>query len=357
METKNFGKLSTGESANLYIFNRKNYSISVTDYGALLVNVIVRDKNGVDTDIVLGYDDVSGYETYNNWFGANVGRVANRIAGAEFTINDVKYNLYKNEGNNNLHSCPNPYCKRMWSVKNITDNSITFYLNSPHMDQGYPGNMDIYITYNLLDDSSFEIKYEACADADTIINMTNHSYFNLNGEGNGDILDHSLKIYADKYTPTDIYQIPTGEICDVSDTPMDFRVLKRIGEHIDTEYEQLKIGNGYDHNYITGKKGEGIHPIIQVIGDKSGISMNIESDYPGVQVYTGNFMGDREGTKSQPGKGKHRYKFRDAVCFEPQTFPNAINIPEFNTCDFESPILKMGEKYEHRIIYRFRTLS
>ena len=221
-----------------------------------------------------------------------------------------------------------------------------FVLNSRDGDQGFPGNLIVYITYRFLSDNEFEIEYEGVPDKDTIINMTNHSYFNLNGEGSGKIYDHKLVIYADRFTPAGTDAIPTGKICDVTDTPMDFRHGKTIGKDIDADYDQLNNANGYDHNWITDESGS-LHRIVDVTGDISGIQMSIETDYPGMQMYTGNFISNKK--RNVAGKNGHIYSERDGVCFEPQYYPDAIN-----HSNFVSPVCRAGEKFDKRIRYIFR---
>lgn len=342
MQKKNFGITKDGQQAELFAYKTERYELSVSDYGASLVNLIVTDKSGTPTDIVLGYDTVSGYENdAGSYLGCNVGRNANRIANAKFCFNGTEYQLEQNDGNNNLHSGFSPYSKRLWKVEEQSDNSITFSLDSPHMDQGFPGNLKLFITYEIVSEDSFRILYEATPDRDTVLNVTNHSYFNLNGEGSGDIGHHTLTIHADCFTPTNEGSIPTGEIWAVEGTPMDFRAGKRVGEEIGADYEQLVLAKGYDHNWITDTSGK-LHEIVTVQGDQSGITMMIATDYPGVQVYTGNYM------ERIPGKCGHTYLKRGGICFEPQFYPDAINQPEFI-----SPVCKAGETFRKEIVYRF----
>ncbi len=337
MEQSSFGK-----NTLLFTMSTSKYSLSVSDYGSSLIDLVVKDKEGNPIDIVLGYDDVSGYETdAGNYFGCNVGRNANRISNAKFVLNDVEYNLDKNDGMNNLHSGCNPYSKRIWDVEQKEEGRIVFSLESPHMDQGFPGNLKMYVTYEVVNDNTFRIVYEAVPDRDTIINMTNHSYFNLNGEGSGTICNHRVTLWADSFTPADKYSIPTGEIISVENTPMDFRKGKTIGEEIEAGTEQLINGKGYDHNWITDVSGR-LHDIVRVEGDKSGIVMTIATDYPGVQMYTGNFLNGVYGKKG------HIYSKREGLCFEPQYYPDAVNRPEFI-----SPICQSGEKYRKEIVYTF----
>lgn len=342
MEVKDFGRLLDGCAARLFVFGNEKLKLAVSDYGTSLVNLIVPDKSGGPVDIVLGYEDVSGYEKDEScYLGCNVGRNANRIRDGRFLINGREYILDKNDGKNNLHSGAHPYSKRMWTVGKYNDESVTFALKSPHMDQGFPGEADIRITYELLEGAAFRIRYEAVSDKDTIVNMTNHSYFNLNGEGSGNVLHHRLTLYADAFTPADAESIPTGEIVPVAGTPMDFRSGKTIGQDIGEKYQPLIFAKGYDHNFVLDDQ-KGCRPAAEVLGDETGIVMRIETDYPGMQVYTANYV------KDVKGKNRHIYGPREGVCFEPQFFPDAVNQDKFI-----SPLLKAGERYKKEIIYRF----
>lgn len=342
MMQRAFGYTKDGKNTTIYTLKTNHIQLDVSDYGSTLINLFVKDKKGELVDIVLGYDDVTGYETdAGNNFGCNVGRNANRISGARFCLNGVEYLLDKNDGENNLHSGNNPYPKRIWNVEEQTDNCVVFSLESPHMDQGFPGSLKMYVTYEIVGEDSFRIIYEAKPDMDTVINMTNHSYFNLNGEGDGSICGHRVTLHADSFTPADENRIPFGKIASVQNTPMDFRNGKRIAEDINTDDEQIRNGIGFDHNWVLNHSGE-IYEFAKVEGDKSGIVMTIATDYPGVQMYTGNFLDGVEG------KGGHIYRKREGICFEPQFYPDAINKPEFI-----SPICKAGQKYRKEIVYTF----
>ena len=248
MKMKSFGKNTKGEAAALYTFENKNgMAMYVSDFGATLQKLIVPDKDAIKRDVVLGYDDPIGYEgPAGTFFGATVGRHANRIGNGSFELNGTVYRLDKNNGNNNLHSGLDFWSFRIWNVKETTENSITFFLHSPDGDQGYPGNVDVEVTYTLTDDNCVMIDYFAVTDQDTPINMTNHSYFNLSGHESGTVRDQFMWIDADAYTRTNEELIPTGEIVPVEGTPMDFRVRKKVGMEIDHDYEALKLGNGYE---------------------------------------------------------------------------------------------------------------
>lgn len=336
MKTRSFG------NATMYSFENKNGMImEVTDFGATLYALIVPDKDGNPVDVALGYDTPEEYGNSGNGFGATIGRNGNRIGGAKFTLNGKTYELEKNNNGNNLHSGWNYYQHRMWEVKATTENSITLFMHSPDGDQGFPGTFDVDVTYTLTDDNELRIDYNGVADADTVINMTNHSYFNLNGHASGDVLDQELWVDADAFTPTDIELIPTGEICPVEGTPMDFRVKKPIGRDIEEQYEALVFGGGYDHNWCLNNKGN-FQKVIELSSALSGITMEVYTDLPGVQIYSGNFL------VAEPGKHDVVYKKRQGICFETQNYPDAINHE-----NFPSPIFKKGEVYKTTTIYKF----
>ncbi len=340
-KTRGFGTTADGVEANLYILkNNAGTEVSLLDYGASLVSVKVRGKGGMK-DVVLGFDDVGGYEKDGASIGATVGRNANRIEGAEFELNGISYKLDKNDSGNNLHSGLDYYNKRVWEVKGQSDSHVTFVLHSPDGDQGYPGTLDMAVTYSLDEDSRLEIHYEAVPDRDTVINMTNHSYFNLNGHESGTVLDHTVTLFADAFTPADEESVPTGEILSVEGTPMDFRMGRRIGQDIDADYEPLRFGGGYDHNWVLKNKGR-FDKVAEVTGDKSGIVMEVYTDLPGVQMYTGNFL------DAEQGKDGAVYEKRSAVCLETQYYPDAIHHE-----NFPGPVCKAGEKYDTRTAYRF----
>lgn len=258
MKQRSFGTGRNGEAAMLYTFENKHGMImEVSDFGATLYSLVVPDKNQNPCDVVLGYDSPEGYmRPSGTAFGATVGRNGNRIGNAAFVLNGKNYSLNKNNYGNNLHSGPDYYHHRMWKVKEMTENSITFSLHSPDGDQGYPGAFDVDVTYTLREDNSLMISYHGLPQADTIVNMTNHSYFNLNGHASGNILEQELWVDADAFTATDAELIPTGEIVPVEGTPMDFRVKKRIGRDIEENYEALVFGRGYDHNWCLNNNGK-----------------------------------------------------------------------------------------------------
>lgn len=335
-----FGTTSKGEAKLYSIKNQNGCEIAVTDFGAALVKVIVPDKNGEKKDVVLGYDSAKFYEEGNTHFGATVGRVANRIGNAQFELNGRTYHLAVNDNKNSLHGGKDYYNKRMWKVTEERKDSITFRLDSPNMDQGYPGNAEIFVTYTLTQENEVKIHYRATSDADTLMNLTNHSYFNLSGHDCGDVLEQEVVIVADSFTKADQESIPTGEIVPVVGTPMDFRGFKAIGKEIEEDYEALILGKGYDHNWVIN--GAGMRKAAMMRSNQTGILMEVFTDLPGMQFYTGNFI------ESEPGKDGAEYKKRYGACFETQYFPDAIH-----KANFEGPVLKAGEVYDTTTIYRF----
>lgn len=339
-----FGSTSKKEEAVLYTLTNENgMSASITNYGAALVKLNVPDKEGKLRDVVLGYDDVTGYEKGGGSFGAPVGRNANRIGGAVITIQDKTYELEKNDNGNNLHSGTNYYNKRIWNVGEKTDSKIEFVLHSPDGDQGYPGTLDMHVTYELKEDNELRLIYDAVPDQDTIINMTNHSYFNLDGHDSGNVLKELVTLDADYFTRADAQSIPTGELVDVTGTPMDFRMPRALGEAIDADYEAVRLGKGYDHNWVLKNNGK-FDKVAQAVSEKSGIVMEVWTDLPGMQMYTANFL------DNEHGKNGAVYGIRDAVCFETQYFPDAVHHE-----NFASPICKKGMPYHTVTSYKFET--
>jgi len=332
---------SKGEEARLFtIQNDKGMEIKVSDYGATLVQVRVPDKEGRLLDVVLGYDDVQGYEAGNAFFGATIGRVANRIGNGEFRLGGRTYELTRNDGQNTLHGGRDFYNKRIWKTGETQEDHVEFLMDSPSGDQGFPGNVKISVTYTLTKDNEVKIHYRAVPDADTLMNLTNHSYFNLSGHASGTVLDQEVMLYADAYARADSQSIPTGEIVQVSGTPMDFRQLKPVGAEIEEAYEALEFGKGYDHNWVLN--GNGYRKAAFMRSKESGIAMEVYTDLPGMQFYTANFV-DHE-----KGKAGAVYNMRQAACFETQYFPDAVHKDHF-----EGPEVKAGEVYETTTAYRF----
>lgn len=343
---REFGALANGQKVKTLELKNEDIRIEVSEYGASLISLWVKDKEGKPVDIVLGFDDVSGYETdeQGTYIGCNVGRVANRIHGGQFVLNGQTYQLDQNERGNTLHSGFHPYSKRIWETELVTEDTLRFSLLSPDGDQGFPGDMKLTVTYQLKN-KALHITYDAVCNKDTPISITNHSYFNLNGQGTGSILDHTVRVNADTFIPIDEKSIPIGEIRSVKGTPMDFTTAKTVGKEICADDEQLRLGNGYDHNWcINGYDGT-LKEAVSVTADRTGITMTISTDYPGIQLYTGNFLDHVKG------KDGADYNFREAICFEPQFYPDSVNRDQF-----VSPIMKADEKYHKEIVYEF-TLS
>lgn len=344
--SRKFGTLPTGEEVTIYkIQNSTGAYMEVSDYGAIWVSVYVPDKNGKLTDVVLGYDDVKGYVKNTPFFGAVIGRNGNRIAGAKFSIYGEEVVLPQNENDNNLHSGPDGFEKKMWKAEIKEEkNCVIFNRMSPDGENGFKGDFDAFVQYEFTEENEVRITYQGVCTTPTIANMTQHSYFNLAGEGSGDILDQHLTIHAQQYTPVkDDHAIPTGEYAEVAGTPMDFRAATKIGDRIDDSFEQLVFGGGYDHNYVTDDYEEGkIRPIAEAFCEESGIAMEVTSDCPCVQLYAGNFI------VNENGKQGHVYLKRHGFCLETQVEPNAINEENFH-----SPILEAGETYNSVTTYRF----
>ncbi len=337
-----FGKLSDGTSVSKYtIKNAAGMELQVLDLGAILQSAIVPDKDGKMIDVTLGYDTVEPYAEGMNCFGGTIGRHANRIKNGTFEIGGVTYQLFLNDGINNLHSMPDGFHIRMFRGEIVGENAVKFTIDSPDGDQGFPGHAVCSVTYTLTEDNAMELSYDCESDKDTVMNMTNHAYWNLDGYGEGSVEKHLLKLNAVNYTPLLPNQTPSGEVVPVEGTPFDFREFKEIGRDLHTENEQLTIGSGYDHNFMIDGKGMRVHAVLK--GEKSGITMTVCSDLPAIQLYTGNCLDTKE-----PGKGGAQYVRYSGVALETQYVPDALNLPQF-----ESPILKAGEKYLTKTIYKF----
>lgn len=344
---QDFG-MADGKQITLYtLTNSHGMSISVMSYGAILVKVIVPDRDGKMDDVVLGYDDISGYLSKGDpYFGATVGRYGNRIAKGKFTLNGHEYTLAVNNGPNALHGGLKGFDKQVWKadIESTDPPSVLFSRVSPDGEEGYPGTMKVSVRYTLTGKNQIKLYYTATTDKPTVLNLTHHSYFNLSGAGSGSVLDDIVTINADAYTPVDDTLIPTGEIRKVAGTPMDFRQPHSIGERID-QVPGKPVG--YDHNFVLNDYDSGVRWIATVVDPKSGRRLKVSSDQPGVQFYTGNFL---DGTVT--GKGGKVYEQHTAFCFEPQHFPDSPNEPKF-----PSVVLKPGQTYHSTIIYGFDTTS
>jgi len=347
---KSFGRTASGEEATLYTLTNSNgMKVSLTDFGANIVSIIVKDVKGNAVDVNLGFSNIAGYEENPPGFGSFIGRHANRIAGAKFELNGKAYELDKNDGVNNLHGGYIGYNKVMYETEIYEDDdiaSVEFSRLSPHMEQGFPGNLDVTVTYSLTDSNELVIEYLAVSDRDTIVNLTNHSYINLAGHNAGTIDAHKVWINAKQFTPTTTDLIPTGELRDVTGTPMDFRTLKAIGQDINADYEPLKIAGGYDHNYVLDICCTEVEKVAELIEEKSGRKMEVFTDLPGLQLYTGNFLGPVNNSKDGAIYGK-----RSGICFETQFFPNSCNTPSFPSC-----MLKAGKEFDTVTIYKFSNI-
>lgn len=342
---KAFGNLPSGEEAHLYhIENKSGAYIEVSQYGAILVKICVPDKEGRLTDVVLGYDNLESYFVNGCFFGACIGRSGNRIADSRFMIDGQEVKLTPNEGKNNLHSGPDGFEKKLWKASvEEKQNAVTLSRISPDGENGFPGEFEVSVTYELTEENAVRIVYFGVSDKATVANMTNHSYFNLNGEGSGTAMDQYLTIHAQEYTPVREDSIPVGENVSVEGTPMDFRTAKQIGRDIEADFEQLRFTGGFDHNYVTdGYNKASIREIASAWSEESGIQMDVLSDCPCVQFYAANFVEDEHG------KNGHVYNKREAFCLETQVEPNAVNVENFH-----SPILEAGERYYSETVYRF----
>ncbi|RZF58441.1 aldose epimerase family protein [Sphingobacterium corticibacterium] len=344
IEQTSFDAVIDGTDVKLYALQNDRLHVTLTNYGARLVSLHVKGKEGKETDVILGYDTADEFkQNASNYYGAIVGRYGNRIGNATFTLNGTTYELEKNNGENSLHGGTNGVYNKVWTVEQTSDTAITLAYTSPDGEAGYPGTVTMKVTYSLTDEGGLVIDYEGSTDKETVLNLTNHAYFNLNGEGDSTILDHELQIDADAITEVDAALIPTGKSLTVAGTAFDFRKPQTIGSRIDTDNEQLKVGKGYDHNFEL-VKGEGFRKVATVYAPKTGIEMQILTTEPGLQFYSGNFM-----TDSDPkGKGGKGYPFRSAFCLETQHFPDAPNQPSFS-----STVLKPGEQYTSKTEYRF----
>lgn len=331
-----------GKKTSLHFLRNTNgIEIAITNYGARIVALIVPDKEKNPVDVVTGFDSLQGYlnstETYH---GAIVGRYANRIARGRFTLNGKTYQLSINNPPNHLHGGPKGFNNQVWTVEEANENSIRLSYLSEDGEENYPGNLTVRLTYTLNDENELVLNYEAVTDEATVFNITSHPFFNLNGQGNGTIEDHVLQVNADRYNPVDDTLIPIG-IYPVEHTAFDFRSGKKIGKDIDADDEQLKFGGGYDHNFVLN--GEGMRTVGKINGDKSGITMEVITDQPGMQLYTGNFMASEN--KIKYGLTDLR---RGAFCLETQHFPDSPNHP-----DFPTTVLNPGEVFRSRTIYKF----
>ncbi|WP_226979593.1 aldose epimerase family protein [Zobellia roscoffensis] len=342
-----FTRTIEGDSVKFYVLTNANgMEVTFTNYGQRLVSLYVPDRDGKFDDVVLGFDNLEDYRAKKNFFGAVIGRYGNRIAKGKFTLDNKTYDLAINNNENHLHGGLVGFESVVWKVDDHTDNSISFSRVSPDMEEGYPGNLDVKVSYILTDDNALQINYEARTDKPTYVNLTNHSFFNLKGEGEGTVNDHIVILNADKFTPVDSGLIPTGELMNVAGTPFDFRTPKAIGKDIEVDFDQLKLGNGYDHNFVLNevpKNREGLTFAAKVVEPNSGRTLEVYTSEPGVQFYGGNFLNG-----SDLGKSGKPYVRRGSFCLETQHFPDSPNHPEF-----PSTRLEPGETYISYCTYKF----
>ena len=332
-----------GKPTALYVLKNKNGAEAcITNYGGRLVSVMVPDKNGKMTDVVLGYDNIGQYVQSDGNYGALIGRYGNRINQGKFTLDDIEYTLPQNNGAHCLHGGPQGYHARMCDAKQLNYQALELTYLSKDGEAGFPGNLDIKVTYTLTDDNAVGIKYEATTDKKTVVNLTNHSYFNLSGVPGSDVLDQLVMINADNYTPVDSTLIPVG-ISPVDGTPLDLRTPVAIGKQINDPFQQLQFGRGYDLNWVLNTNGDKNVLAAKAYSPTSGIALEVYTNEPGIQFYTGNFMDGKD-------TGKHGvlYPHRGALCLETQHYPDSPNHP-----DFPSVVLNPGEKYLSECIYKF----
>jgi aldose 1-epimerase len=339
-----FERTIDGKPTHLYVLkNKKGMEVAVTNYGGHLVSALVPDKAGKLVSVVLGFDNIEGFQkSKSSYYGGTIGRYGNRIAKGKFTLNGVEYHLALNNAPNSLHGGKKGFNDVVWDGKQIDAQTVELTYLSKDMEEGYPGNLTAKVTYHLTNDNALQISYEATTDKTTVVNLTNHAYFNLNGEGSGTILNHIVQIDADNFTPVDKTLIPTGKLEPVKGTPFDFTAPKTIGKDINADDQQIKYGPGIDHNFALNKHTIKT-PVAKVIGDKTGIEMEVYTDEPGLQFYTGNFMSGQNTIR-----GGKKDDHRTAFAMETQHFPDAPNQPQF-----ASTTLKPGQVYKTQTIYKF----
>ncbi|MFD1605597.1 aldose epimerase family protein [Flavobacterium artemisiae] len=345
LQAKDFDTIIDGKKVALYWIENKGIKAAFTNYGGRLIGLWIADKNGKETDVVVGMNSVKGFKNSTEpYFGATIGRVGNRVALGKFTLEGKQYQIPLNNGKNALHGGVKGFQDVVWNASKVDDHTLVLTYISPDGEQGFPGNLNVKVTYTLQDDQTIKMDYEATTDKTTLVNLTNHAFFNLNGEGSGSILNHELQIYANEFTPVDEGLIPNGELKSVKNTPFDFTSKHTIGERIETKDEQLKFGKGYDHNYVlSGLKKDGFIHAATIKGDISGITLDVYTEEPGLQFYSGNFMQSKNVFKSGT-----KDDFRTAFALETQHFPDAPNQPKFPKIT-----LKAGEKYHTVSLYKF----
>lgn len=349
IQRADFGKTRDGVVASVYTLTNKNgVEVHITNYGGIITSLQTPDRNGMKADIVLGFDSVDGYlANPGPFFGALIGRYGNRIGHARFSLNGIEYKLDKNDGDNTLHGGARGFDKRMWTARERPDGGLELTYLSKDGEEGFPGNLKATVVYHLTDANEVRIDYTATSDKLTVVNLTNHSYFNLRGAGSGDVLGHQVTLNADRFTPVDAGLIPIGELRAVDGTPFDFRQPTAIGARIEQNDEQLKLGHGYDHNWVLHRSGDGLSLAARVEEPGSGRVLEVLTTQPGVQFYTGNFL---DGTIQ--GKGGRAYGRRSGFCLETQHFPDSPNHPKFPSTE-----LKPGQTFHSTTVFRFLTAA
>ena len=345
LDPQKFEATIDGKQTHLYtLTNKQGMEVCITNFGGRIVSVNLSDKNGTPRDVVLAFDNIADYQNNASDFGASIGRYANRIAGAKFALDGNTYELLANDGDNCLHGGPKGWQYKVFDGKQLSDTHVQLSLDSPDGDMNFPGNVKVKVTFTLTEDNAIDIQYSATTDKKTVINMTNHSYFNLSGDPMKDNSDHVLYVNADNYTPVNAKLIPLGTIESVKGTPMDFTTPKPIGQDINkTDFEQIKLGNGFDHNWVLNTNGDISKLAAKATCPSTGISVSVYTNEPGIQVYAGNFLNGSV-------KGKHGivYNRRTAVCLETQHYPDSPNQPSF-----PSVVLEPGQTYNSECIFKF----
>ena len=341
---KKYGELNGRDVFEYTLDNKTGVRAVILNFGGVIKNIFIKDKDGNERDVILGHDNMEQYKTNNGYMGALIGRHANRLHRGEFEINGNKYNAGINDGKNSLHGGIVGFDKKIWDAVEKEDAdgcSLILTTVSPDGEEGFPGNATVCVTYTLTKSNELKINYRAVSDKDTVFNMTNHAYFNLNGHASGDICDHVLQLNSNFYTPNTDECMPNGEILSVMGTPFDFRIPKPVGSDINADFEQIEMFNGYDHNFALA--GSGMRTAAVLSSEKSGITLKVTTDKPGIQIYTGNSINEdltyKDGVK---------YKVHQAICLETQYFPNSM------TCShFPSPVLRANEVYDFTTVFAF----
>lgn len=344
LDPQNFAAEKDGKTTALYTLkNAAGMEVCVTNFGGRLVSVMAPDKDGNMVDVILGFDNINDYMTKPSDFGASIGRYANRIAGGKFELDGQTVTLNQNDGPNCLHGGAEGWQYQIYEAEQLDPQTLKLTLTDPDGHMGFPGNVTATVTYRLTDDNAVDILFSGTTDAPTVLSMTNHAYFNLSGDHALEGTDQVLYVNADNFTPADALLIPTGEFVPVEGTPMDFRTPKAVAQDIEADYEQLRLGNGYDHNWVLNTAGDDTKVAFSLYSPVTGILLEGYTDQPGVQVYSGNFL-----TGKVAGKHNVLYPRRASICLETQLFPDSPNKPEW-----PSATLRPGETYTHHCIYKF----